>query len=34
MDNEALVHTRTELDRVLVNVEAAVKVRKRADFFS
>lgn len=33
MEHEALVHTRTELDRVLVNVEAAMKVRKRADFF-
>ncbi len=34
MEHEALVQSRTELDRVLVNVEAAVKVRKRADFFS
>jgi len=34
MENDALVHSRTELDKVLVNLEAAVKVRKRADFFS
>ncbi len=34
MQDEVLVQNRWELDMVLVNVEAGVKVKQRADFFS
>jgi len=32
-EDESLIHSRTELDMLLVNIEAAVKVETRPDFF-
>jgi transcriptional regulator EpsA len=34
MQDEIIVYDRLELDRLLVNIEASVKVHKRSDFFS
>ena len=34
MEDEILIRDRAELDTLLVNVEAAVRVKKRSDFFS
>lgn len=34
MEDDSLIRTREELDVLLVNVEAAVRVKKRSDFFS
>ncbi len=34
MEDEILVETRAELDTLLINMEAAVRVEKRSDFFS
>ena len=34
MQDDLVVHTRTELDMLLVNIEASIKVKKRPDFFS
>jgi hypothetical protein len=34
VEDEILIKTRAELDVLLLNIEAAVKVRRRSDFFS
>jgi transcriptional regulator EpsA len=34
MHHDLVVHSRTELDMLLVNIEAAVKIKHRPDFFS
>lgn len=34
MQDDLLVYSRTELDMLLVNIEASIKVKKRSDFFS
>jgi transcriptional regulator EpsA len=34
MEDEILIRSRAELDTLLVNIEAAVKVNRRSDFFS
>jgi transcriptional regulator EpsA len=34
MEDDILIRSREELDLLLVNIEAAVKVKKRSDFFS
>lgn len=34
MEDDILIKTRAELDMLLVNIEIAVKVKKRSDFFS
>ena len=34
MQDDLVVHSRTELDMLLVNIEVSIKVKKRPDFFS
>lgn len=34
MQDDLVVHSRTELDMLLVNIETSIKVKRRADFFS